>query len=756
VEEELRAREETHRVILSNLSDVVAIMSSDGIIRHKSPNIERWFGWKPEDLVGTDGWETVHPDDLERVRKEFYRLLSEDRSRRTVEYRYKCKDGTFTTIELSAVNLTGDPRIDGVLMCYRDVTKRRNAEEAARRYVDVIQQMQIGLYLYHLEEMDDDRTLRLIDANPASEELTGVPVEDVIGKTLDENFPGLREKGIPQTFAETVRTGNPAVVEDFYYGDDRVVARAYSMRAFPLPDRCMGVAFEDITKRKQAEEASRKSEEKYRRLFALSPNGVAVTSFPDGRIQEVNERIVDYFGYTRDEAIGRTGVELGLLTSEQRADLEAILEEIGKLKLVEVTFRTKAGEEMNLLASAELFDLEGEQHILWGLVDVTEQKLLETQLRQSQKLETLGTLASGIAHDFNNLLVPILGYADLANRGIAPDHPVMKEMESHLFDSADRARDLVEQIFTFGRKTEPKRTVLDPGFPVRNALRLLDTTLPASIKIQRRFVEPLKKVLADGNQLQQVVANLCTNAAHALGDVGGVVEVALESVDLDEDFKRRNPGFPMEEAVRLVVRDSGMGMEVETLERLFEPFFTTKEIGEGTGLGLSVVHGIVTGHGGVIEVESVAGQGSTFEVYFPTAQHEVSIEDSAGKEAPRGTERVLFVDDDAATCETARSVLETLGYEVATSESGPAALWRFKESPDAFDLVVTDFDMPRMNGIHLAVELMETRSDLPVILLTGAHEGRIRAAQNLGLRGYVRKPFTSYELSRAIRDALGG
>jgi CheY-like chemotaxis protein/anti-sigma regulatory factor (Ser/Thr protein kinase) len=313
----------------------------------------------------------------------------------------------------------------------------------------------------------------------------------------------------------------------------------------------------------------------------------------------------------------------------------------------------------------------------------------------------------------------------------------------------------VEQIFTFGRKGETERIVLHPEVAVRNALRLLDSTLPSPIKIQRRFVEPMKEILADASQLQQVVANLCTNAAHAMGQDGGVVEVILESMHLDEDFIRRHPGFPVEEAVRLTVRDHGMGMNEEVLERLFEPFFTTKEVGEGTGLGLSVVHGIVTGHGGVFEVDSEVGKGSTFEVYFPALQDEMPPEDSVGKEAPRGTERILFVDDDAATCETARSVLESLGYRVTTSDSGPAALWRFKDGPEGFDLVVTDFDMPRMNGIHLAVELMEIRPKLPILLLTGTHEGRVRAAENLGLRGHVRKPFTSQELSQAIRDALG-
>ncbi|MBU1984098.1 PAS domain S-box protein [bacterium] len=409
-------------------------------------------------------------------------------------------------------------------------------------------------------------------------------------------------------------------------------------------------------------------------------------------------------------------------------------------------------------------DREGRTIRTYGMnQDITERKQaeqekerLESQLRQAQKMEAIGTLAGGIAHDFNNILVPILIYTEMTCRSLPAESPNREDLE-HVIQAANRAKDLVRQILTFSRQAEQERMPVGFQFVVKEALKLMRASLPTTIGIEEHIDVNCPEVLADPSQLHQVLMNLCTNAAHALRDEGGILEVRLEPVEVDETLRQKLPRLLPGTHVCLTIRDSGKGMDSRTLERIFEPFFTTKAPGEGTGLGLSMVHGIITGHGGEIAAESTPYKGSTFRVYLPIAKATSPRPPATASQTSQGSERILLVDDDPEIARAAERALQQSGYRVTTFTSSPEALDAFRAQPAEFDLVITDQTMPHLTGDRLVKELLAIRPDLPIVLTTGYSETvTVDNYRKLGVREFAMKPLISSELNSAVRRALDG
>ena len=343
------------------------------------------------------------------------------------------------------------------------------------------------------------------------------------------------------------------------------------------------------------------------------------------------------------------------------------------------------------------------------------EKRLEAQLQQAQKMEAIGTLASGIAHDFNNILSPIMIHSEMAMIELAHDHPLQHNLKQ-IFLAGERARDLVKQILTFSRQSKQERTPLKIGLIVKEIIKLLRASLPSTIEIHQHIEAESDTVLADRTQIHQIFLNLCTNAAHAMRDESGVLEVIVAGELMDSEavgqFSALNPGFYL----RLTVSDTGHGIDDEVINRIFEPYFTTKEPGKGTGMGLAVVHGIVKSYGGDITVESKPGKGTAFHVLLPRIEADALSITEKKVEIPRGTERILCVDDEKVAIDIIQRMLENLGYKVTARTSSVETLEVFKNKPDAFDLVITDMTMPNMTGKELAKELMSIRPDIPMIL----------------------------------------
>ena len=350
---------------------------------------------------------------------------------------------------------------------------------------------------------------------------------------------------------------------------------------------------------------------------------------------------------------------------------------------------------------------------------------LELQLRQAQKMEALGTLTGGVAHDFNNILAAIIGFTELV-----ADHVPKESREAHhlkrVMESSLRGRDLVRQMLTFSRKAEQEKKPLSLSSIVKETVKLIRATTPTTISIKVNALSESGLILADPTQIQQVIMNLCTNAAHAMREKGGTLDIQLSNHSVSPS--NGNPdGIKPGLYTRLTVRDTGTGMSPDIMDKIFDPFFTTKKLGEGTGLGLSVVHGIVKQSNGHITVESEPGRGSIFTVYFPQIPGELEPDAVSDDALPTGSERILFVDDEEALVEMGEDILAELGYEVTSRMSGKEALALFTLDPSRFDLVITDQTMPEMTGVELAKEILALRADMPIIMCTGfSYAGRCR------------------------------
>ncbi|MCF8085000.1 MAG: response regulator, partial [Deltaproteobacteria bacterium] len=401
--------------------------------------------------------------------------------------------------------------------------------------------------------------------------------------------------------------------------------------------------------------------------------------------------------------------------------------------------------------------------LIGTILDISERKRaeeqraqLETQLRRSQKMEAIGTLAGGIAHDFNNILMPLLLNAEMALEDLPEASPLKTNLQEVL-KAGNRARDLVKQILAFSRQNQEQRSPLHVGPIVKEALKLLRSTLPSTIEIRQEMdITPGRDTIrADPTQIHQVLMNLCTNAFHAMQDQGGTLTVGLTHVPIGDDADPALRGLNPGTYVKLTVGDTGGGMSPDIRDRIFEPYYTTKGKGEGTGLGLSVVHGIVKSHKGAVRVESEPGKGTTFQVFFPLFHSEVTVKEDLTSKIPGGNERVLFVDDEAVSVGVVETLLERLGYAVDTQTSSVEALKMFQNDPQRFDLIITDQTMPGMTGADLAKEIMRIRPRVPIILCTGFSEQiNEEQAKEMGIRAFIMKPFVSRQLAKTVRGVL--
>ena len=526
-----------------------------------------------------------------------------------------------------------------------------------------------------------------------------------------------------------------------------------------------------VTARERAAAAARQmtqqlrdGAERYRRIVETANEGIWTVD-ADERTSFVNPKMQQLLGYAADEMLGRHWIDF-------MADRETVAAAAPALKLAsgpaeqrDVRFRRKDGSDLwATLSTSAIVDSAGRRAgVLAMVTDVSERNAaevnraaLEGQLRQSQKMEAIGTLAGGIAHDFNNILAAILGNVSMVEHDLGLAHPSRGRLQQ-IAKAGVRARNLVQQIVAFSRH-QPQELVTLPLRPLlEETVELLRSTLPARVQLELRLSDEALHVGGDATQLQQVLMNLCTNAWHALHGSTGHIVVGMSRTELDAQAAGRLGGLRAGSHVHVWVSDDGCGMDEVTRLRVFEPFFTTKVVGLGTGLGLSVVHGIVTAHRGAITVNSVPGQGSTFDMYFPLALP-AGLPAAPGAEpsAPQGAgQRVLYVDDDPVMLLTVEALLQRMGYRV-TCMGGPLeALELWREQPDAFDAVVTDFNMPSMSGLDLAVELGRLRPGLPVVISSGYVTEALRAEiGRAGVRHVLQKEYTLEQLGDVVHRAL--
>jgi len=518
------------------------------------------------------------------------------------------------------------------------------------------------------------------------------------------------------------------------------------------PARMVGIV-QDITERKILEQ------ERTRLVKAVeyAAESIVITD-QDGTILYVNPAFVKVTGYSREEVLGQNPRIMQSSQHEQSfyekmwATLsrgESWTGHFINRKKDGTLFEEDAAVSPILDSAGNIINYVAVKH------DVTERVELEKQLRQAQKMEAIGTLAGSIAHDFNNMLTPILGYSELALTRLFPSDPLATDLQQ-ISKAARRARDLVQQILAFSRQAPHEKKPFQPHLVVQEALKLLRVSLPSTIEISEEIPPESGTILADPTQLHQIIMNLCTNAYHAMRESGGILGVSLEKVTIEDAGRGATSELVPGDYVVIEVSDTGCGMEKKTLAHIFDPYFTTKAKGEGTGLGLSVVHGIVKSYRGQITVSSEPGKGTRFHVYLPRIAETPSLAEAADSETiPTGTERLLVVDDEGVITTMLEVILTHLGYQVTVANNSQEALARIAQDPSAFDLLITDMTMPHLTGLELTTKALAIRSDLPIILCTGFSELiNKEQARALGIRAYLMKPVSVYELALAVRKAL--
>ena len=517
--------------------------------------------------------------------------------------------------------------------------------------------------------------------------------------------------------------------------------------------------------------------EKLRVEKALTESGAhlytLVNSIPDlvwlkdqnGVYLSCNTKFEEFFGAKEEEIIGKTDYDFvpkDLADSFRERDHFAMVAGAPCINEEEIVFAADGHREHLETVKNPIFSSDGSITGVLGVArDITARKIqeeekikLENRLQQSQKMESIGTLAGGIAHDFNNILAAIIGYTEMAREECPPESTIFKNL-SEVLNAGHRAKNLVRQILAFSRQDETECIQIQPASIVKEVITMLRPSLPTTIEITQNIDSDLCFINVDPTQLNQILMNLCTNAFHAMEETGGILDVSLKEVTLSRDDLIHEPDVMEGTFLQLSISDSGPGIPVNIKERVFDPYFTTKEVGKGTGMGLATVHGIVKKYNGFISCYSKVNEGTIFHVFLPLETKEQMVGKEIGDEALTGKERILFVDDEEILATMASTMLEKLGYQVTVSKSGFEALETFQNRADQFDLIITDQTMPDMTGYDLSRRILQIRPDIPIILCTG-YSTTIseEKAKLMGIKEFALKPLARGDIAKLIRKVL--
>jgi PAS domain S-box-containing protein len=676
------------------------------------------------------------------------------------EFLMRCFDGTLIWVEDQARSVRDAA---GKVLHYegslKDITDRKLSEMALRdseaRFRTAFENASVGMALVGLDGL-------FIEVNSALAQMIGRTAPEIIG-TPETDYTHPDDHDARQRFMQGLVEGRSASGQDerrYLHAGGSVVSTliwASVQRDQEGRPQYVISLIQDITARKKADDELR--------LFQYCVNHAAIGILQigdDGRILDVNRQVCRNLGYAKEDLL-----RMRVFDIDPDLSPEKWTRHIKKIfpagsRTIETSQRRKDGTTFPVEITTYYLKKENTGFSFAFVTDIThrvrsdqEKAKLEGQLRQAQKMEAIGTLAGGIAHDFNNILSVIIGYSNLIelSAGLsAEDRGCLQQ----ILTAGDRAKQLVKQILTFSRRGDQQRLFVNLKSVVRETFDFLKATLPRNVEVRQNIHADIGVILADPIQLQQVLMNLCTNAAHAMEhQESGVLEIGLAKAVLSAEEVCFEHDVEPGDYVKLTVTDSGPGIDARVRERMFEPYFTTKGPGKGTGLGLSVVHGIVSAHGGFIKVYSEAGNGTSFHVFMPVAEGEGKAATPGDATPQGGSETLLLVDDEKAIVEMAREMLQRLGYRVETRTSPLEAIEAFRANPGKYNAVITDMTMPQMNGLNLARKLLEMRPDLPILLCTGfsdlASEEKARAA---GIREFIFKPLTMSDFARATRSLL--
>ena len=715
--------------------------------------LTRVTGYSRKELQSLGGWEyLIHPDDITVAQDQLQALLSN--REKTVEYRIITKDRHLCWMRdySRPVWNAGEKRVTHIEGAIQDITARKQVEDAVRESEEKYKELADALPQIVFES---DASGKLTYVNKNAFDLFGYTNED-----LDKGLNAL-EMIIPEERDRAIQNIQMIMNGNILGGVEYTALRKNGTR-FPVVvhskrfmrgDRPIGLRglIIDFSEIKKMETDLK------RRAMAMdqSTETIVITD-TDGLITYVNPAFEKTTGYSQEAVLGKNPRILQSGKHDEKFYHE-FWQTISSGKTWRGCFINKKRDGSPITEEATVSPVFSDKGAIVNYVavkrDISDRLRLEAHLQQAQKMEAIGNLAGGIAHDFNNILSPIFGYTEMLMMD-ASDGSQLRQGLTQILAGANTAKNLVNQILTFSRQGEHEKKPLKIHSIIKEDLKLVRSSLPATIEIEEDIRDDCGLVLADPTQMNQIIMNLCTNAYHAMEETGGKLTVGLKKVELTAEAVEDQAMVPGP-YVRLTVTDTGPGMDPETIARIFDPYFTTKDKDKGTGLGLAIIHGIVKSHDGHIGVHSDPGKGSEFQVYLPAVE---AIQESVQVDTQpilKGNERILLVDDNKDVANIEQQMLAHLGYHVTTRTSSPDALEAFRANPDNFDLVITDLTMPNMTGDKLAGELVNIRSEIPIILCTGFSEGmsKERAAM-LGIKGFLMKPMVLKDLSKIVREVM--
>lgn len=646
---------------------------------------------------------------------------------------------------------------------FLDITKRKEAETALddnRELLStLIQTIPDLVWLKDLQGI-------YLACNSRFENFFGAKQKEIIGKT-DYDFVDAELADHFRKYDNlAIEKGRPCInEEEVVFSDDghREILETIKAPMYASDGKMIGVLGigRDVTQRKEADAALRESEERFRRALENIPDVVVIYDTAL-RIKYINEATTRLTGRPRSDYIGKSEYEIWPqeVYGKYLPTLQASLE-TGRIQSVEVNLPLADNQMSHLIITCvplmdrggAVREILGITHDLTNIKKAEEERIdYEKKLRQSQKLESIGNLAGGIAHDFNNILSSVIGFTELAIDEVEKGSMIEDNLQE-VYTAGKRAKELVAQILAFARQSEEEMKPIQVDLIVKEVLQFIRSSIPSDIKIEKD-IDSDSLIMGSQTQVHQIMMNLCTNAAYAMEKDGGTLDVSLKDIVVEEsDSKSLNltPG----NYIKLTVSDTGTGIPPDIIDSIFDPYFTTKDPGEGTGMGLAMVQGIVQSYGGKIFLKSKLGKGTKFTIYIPVARKRKIQRQYEQKPLPTGTERILFVDDEAPIAKMGSQGLERLGYQVTTRTSSVEALELFRLKPNEFDLVITDMTMPNITGDKLAIELMKIRPDISVVLCTG-YSKKIsdETAAQIGIKAFAYKPVVKAELAKTVRKVL--
>jgi two-component system cell cycle sensor histidine kinase/response regulator CckA len=721
-----------------------------------------FYGYSHEEMTAQNIFEINTAD-----RKNTTELITEVRNRKTISFqaKHRLASGEIRDVHVYCNYLSHQGRTFLHSTVF-DITKRKQAEKALQLSEDKFSKLFFSSPVsIIITTMDEGR---LLEVNDAFLEQSGFSRQQCLGRTTIELGIWPDASSYRSKLLELCkRQGYLRNIETKVCFKNQIRTGLWSTDTFIYDNQeCLFNVLIDITERKQTEEALLRSEAQFRTLVDKAP--VAIVIQINGKNAYANHKAIETFGAKSEkDLLGRSVLDRVPDRFQEMAKERIRLlnqEKIGEPN-VEYQYLRIDGTPFDVEVMSVPIHYQGEDGALVFFQDITEKKKqqaeqekLEAQLRQSQKMEAIGTLAGGIAHDFNNILGVVIGFSEMAIVKAQGGQQHTRELKQ-ILKAGERARDLVRQILTFSRKVEMALTPLDLNKELEHTTELLKRTLPKMISIETSLAPDLMPVLADSNQLEQIILNLATNAEHAMPD-GGRLAIDTQNIILTDEYCERHMEVKPGRYVLLQVSDTGQGMDVETLEYIFDPFYTTKDVGEGTGLGLSTVFGIVKAFRGQISCYSEPGMGTTFKIYLPAHEKDIiSEEDSSltAEESTTGNETILLVDDDDLLRDLGQEMLSLVGYNMITATSGEQAIKVYAEQKDSLDLVILDLGMPGIGGYKALEGILEIDSQAKVIIASGyAANGIGKKALNDGASAYIAKPFNSNELLATVRKVLDG